>query len=179
MQDTFDVNQLIETHSDKAFAAAYRLTGNDAEACDLLQETFVRVLEKIRLYDPAYDFGAWFHSILYRLFLNRRRDEARRKEVPLETPSGAEDSGELDYPADYADTPDAIMEKNETNDRISELIRSLAPDMRACLILVDVEGYNYSDAAKVLNWPVGSVAGRLFRARRLIRTELTREGIKI
>ena len=59
---------------------------------------------------------------------------------------------------------------------MSEELNGLSADFKACLVLIDVEGRSYEDAADILNWPVGSVAGRLFRARRLLRERLTSSG---
>jgi len=82
------MDKLIEKHSDRAYTAAYRLTGNQADAWDLVQEAFLRVLEKSDLYNPAFDFGGWLHRILYRVYLNRRRSHGRRREIPLEPAYG-------------------------------------------------------------------------------------------
>lgn len=173
-----DINALIETHSDKAYLAAYRLTGNQADACDLVQETFLRVMKKAELYDGSYDFGGWLHRVLFRVYLNGRRSEARRREQPLETgEEGAAASSQLK--AGPAESPELIAENNELRGRLAAAMGALSPELRACVVLVDVEGLDYERAAEILGWPVGSVSGRLFRARRELRGLLRSEGERI
>ncbi len=168
MDSAAAINELIEVHSEKAYADAYRLTGNQADACDLVQETFLRVIKKAEQYDPAFDFGGWLHRVLFRVYLNGRRSTARRREVPLE-PVYADDTAGAERHSDPAGSPDKIMENNELRARIVRALDALSPDMRACVVLVDIEGSDYEQAAETLGWPVGSVSGRLFRARRILR----------
>lgn len=163
------IDRLIEEHSDKAYTTAYRLTRNEADAGDLVQEAFLRVLQKAELYDPSFDFGGWLHRVLYRVYLNRRRDQARLREVALEPTNNDDSSLSENWKADKSETPEAAVERRETEERMAGALGRLSDDLRACLVLVDVEGRSYEEAADVLNWPVGSVAGRLFRARRLLR----------
>jgi RNA polymerase sigma-70 factor (ECF subfamily) len=169
------IEELIERHTDRAYAAAYRLTGNQADAWDLVQESFARALEKAGLYDPSFDFGGWLHRLLYRVYLNGRRGRGRRREISLE-PSTEENAGPAGFQsADSVEMPEIALERSETQARIHEALDRLPDDQRAVLTLVDIEGQGYEQAAEVLDWPVGSVAGRLFRARRLMR-ECLKEG---
>ena len=168
------IDKLIEAHSEKAYAVAYRLTGNQADACDLVQETFLRVIRKAELYNPAFDFGGWLHRVLFRVYLNGRRSKARSREVSLEPAPGNCACG-AERKSDPGESPDKIMENTELRDRISQALDALATDMRACVVLVDIEGCNYEQAAQTLGWPVGSVSGRLFRARRILRSILKPE----
>jgi len=175
MATAAEIEQLIETYSDRAYASAYRLAGNQADACDLVQETFVRVIQKADLYDPAFDFGGWLHRMLFRVYLNGRRSRERRREVPLDPPPG-EETGRPEQAAPPGESPDKIAENNELRERIARALDTLSADMRACVVLVDMEGCDYERAALTLGWPVGSLSGRLFRARRLLRDSLTEAG---
>lgn len=168
---TEGMNELIEKHAEMAYAAAYRLTCNRADAADLVQEAFLRVLNKAGLYDKELDFGGWLRRVIFRLYLNRKRGESRRREVPLEaSEAGAPEP--LERLRDPAGSPEAIAENNELRAGLEAALSGLPADMRACVILVDVERRGYEEAADILDWPVGSVAGRLFRARRLLRASL-------
>jgi RNA polymerase sigma-70 factor, ECF subfamily len=167
-----NANQLIERHADAAYAAAFRLTGNAADAADLVQEAFLRVLEKAALYDRSFDFGGWLYRLLYRVYLNRRRGESRRREVPLEPAREGEDAPSEPSWADPGDSPEAAALRGELRAGVASALGGLSEDLRACLVLVDVEGRSYEEAADILDWPVGSVAGRLFRARRRLRERL-------
>ncbi len=171
------IDKLIEEHSDRAYTAAYRLTGNPADASDLVQEAFLRVLKKADLYNPAFDFGGWLNRILYRVYLNRRRSRNRLQEIPLEPDYDGQSTGAGDWKADFSESPEITLERNEVQTEVLGALNKLPNDFRACLVLVDIEGRDYEEAAEILSWPVGSVAGRLFRARRLMRQWLKpREG---
>ena len=171
-----EIENLIEAHTEKAYAAAYHLTGNQADAGDLVQETFLRVIKRAELYDPAFDFGGWLHRILFRVYLNGRRSRERRREVPLEPGDGQGEAGAREFEAAPGEAPDKIMENKELKARIARALDALAPDLRACVVLVDIEGCGYEQAAETLGWPVGSVAGRLFRARKILRGVLGQPG---
>lgn len=145
------------------------MTGNQADAGDLVQETFLRVIKSAELYDPSFDFGGWLHRILFRVYLNGRRSKERRREVPLEPEAGPDEPGGREFSAAPGESPDKIMENNELRARIARALAALAPDLRACVVLVDIEGCDYEQAAETLGWPVGSVSGRLFRARKILR----------
>lgn len=159
------IEQLIEAHADKAYRAAYRLAGNQADACDLVQEAFVRIIEKKDLFDQDLDFGAWMYRVMFRVYLNSRRSRERLREVPLETEAGT-------VPADSSRSPEKAAENSELGYYIDAALASLQPELRACVVLVDMEGMDYDFAAETLGCPVGSVAGRLFRARRALREAL-------
>lgn len=174
-----DINGLIEKFSGRAYAAAYRLTGDQSEASDLVQEAFVRVLERAELYDPSFDFNGWLYRIIFRTFLNRRRTTGRRREVSLEAGTDEEGTSIAETaPAGQEESPAAIAERKEVCGKVAVALSELSDDYRACLVLVDVEGRNYDEAADILGWPVGSVSGRVFRARRLLRKALETRGVR-
>jgi RNA polymerase sigma-70 factor (ECF subfamily) len=173
-----EIDIYIERYSETAYAAAFRLTGNQADAWDLVQEAFIRALEKAELYNPAFDFGNWLYRIIFRTYLNRRRAQGRRREVSLEPVSDEGDLSSAGPTAPPAECPAAIAESNDTRGRIASALGELSEEHRACLVLVDVEGRSYDEAADILDWPVGSVSGRVFRARRLLRSILENRGVR-
>lgn len=169
------LDRLITLHADKAYSRALRLCGNAADARDLVQESFLRALKKADLYDPGRDFGAWLHRLIYRVYLNERRTRSRLREVPLDPSPREEDGLRPPIPHEAADCPETELEKHELKTKVGRALSRLPPDLRACMNLVDVEGLPYEEAARTLGWPVGSVAGRLFRARRMMRDMLREE----
>ncbi len=169
------LDRLIALHADKAYSSALRLCGNAADACDLVQESFLRALKKADLYDPRRDFGAWLHRLIYRVYLNERRTRSRLREVPLDPVPREDDDPRPSTLPEAADCPEAELAKIDLKTQISRALSRLPPDLRACMNLVDVEGLPYEEAARTLGWPVGSVAGKLFRARRMMREMLREE----
>jgi len=169
-----DIVTMLEAYAEKAYASAYRLTGNDSDACDLVQESFIRAIEKQHLYDSRYDFNNWLNQILYRVYLNNRRSKDRRHEVRLETVAGQYEKPEVNYASPSCEMPDSIVEKQEVKRAIHAALIGLPAEMRVCVALIDLEGYSYEEAAKIMGCSVGSVSCWLFRARRILRGKLTR-----
>ena len=83
--------KLIEAHADRAYSIALRMTGNEADAGDVVQEAFLRVIKYMKSYDSTYPFEAWLGQIIRNVYLNSLRVEARRKSVPLSPRAGDAD----------------------------------------------------------------------------------------
>lgn len=151
-------------YSKSIYNAALRLTRRHPEdAADLGQETFLRAYRTYSNFIPGTNCKAWLFTIMYSIFANRYRKEQRHPE-----PISIDASDEIFRLAAASDLPNMNeigLEVNQALDRLPEAFRS-------ALIMVDVEELSYEEAAAVLNCPVGTVRSRLFRARRLLFTEL-------
>ena len=90
-----EIDRLIALHSDKAYAVALRLTGNPADAGDVVQEAFLRAMKYFATYDPSLPFEAWLNQILRNVYLTYLRKEASRRSVSL-TAKADEDSASLE-----------------------------------------------------------------------------------
>lgn len=167
-----NIRALIEAHITKAYAVAYRLTSNESDACDLVQETFIRVIEKQHLYNTEHNFGKWLNQVLYRVYLNKRRGRDRRREVSLEPLSEKDEKPPFRFAAASCEMPDNIAESCELKSAILSALDSLPAEMRVCVNLVDIEGYSYEEAAEIMDCSAGTIACWLFRGRRLLRREL-------
>jgi RNA polymerase sigma-70 factor (ECF subfamily) len=163
------VEDLLSEHLDALYRTALRLCGGrTADAEDLIQELALRVFRKVHeLREPAAA-RSWLFTILMRTHLNRVRSARRRPEV------GAHDLDEQTLEAALAfwqpaDRPDSAFERLQTSERVTAALDGLDPDLRAVIWLVDVEGFRQREAASMLEVPDGTVASRLFRARRALR----------
>src|SRR3954471_9450618 len=83
--------KLIDAHADRAFSIALRMTGNEADAGDVVQEAFLRVMRYMKSYDSTYPFEAWLSQIIRNVYLNSLRVEARKRSVPLSHRAGDDD----------------------------------------------------------------------------------------
>ncbi len=141
-------------HLDRLYRAAYALTGNPHDADDLVQETYVRVLARPRWLRNDDDLGYLLRS-LRNTFLTRRRDASRRiQATPLP------DDGDL-----VADTASPDPVKALAAREVYSAIAALPDDYRETIVLVDVAGLSYQEAARVLGVKIGTVMSRLSRAR--------------
>lgn len=151
-------------HIDRLYRAARSLTGSREEAEDLVQETFVRVLQKPRMLRNDDDLG-YLLRVLRNTFISTRRTAARRPQVgaPPEV---------LDYVEDRAATqPQAQVEMGEVYAAISEL----PPDFRDAVMAIDVVGLSYREASRALRVREATITTRLHRGRQRIARRLAGE----
>lgn len=162
--------QLIRDTNRQAYALAYRLTGNSAEAEDLVQESFVRAYRFFHRYDESLPFASW----LYRIMSNTHVDLMRRK-GKLRTTSldhaGSDGSTEWELP-DLESSPDKELLENAMEEPVQRALNAITPEFRTAVLLADVEGMAYEEIADVMNTSVGTVRSRIHRGRRQLREQL-------
>ncbi len=162
------VSALYTRHRRKLLNYLYRLTGDRALADDLVQETFLRVVRHLPSYRPTGSVGGWIFRIAKNLALNSFRDRKSRREISLEEPvAGAEEEGatkEQMIPHE-GPGPDKQAGSRETQRQIQQALLKLPPVFREALILCDIQGHAYKDAAEALECSINTVASRLARAR--------------
>jgi len=170
--DLASFNQLVLAYQDRIFNIAAHLLGDDELAADITQEAFISAFRSITSFR-----GGSFKTWLTRIAVNLCYDELRRRKyrsiVPLEPENS--DGEEVDSPywlADPARLPEQIVEVNELEYAIRYCINILPTDYRSVVILVDVQGFDYMEAALALRVPVGTVKSRLARARLRLRKDL-------
>ena len=158
--------------SDQVYGVARRLVGSREEAEDLVQETYARAFRSWRSFQPGTNLRAWLFRILTNLNIDRGRKVQRSPDLqPLE---------ESDYflynklEESAADgTPDErrVVERLSQNDAVTALA-DLPHDFRDVVLLVDLADFTYSDAAQILDIPIGTVMSRLHRGRRMLKGTL-------
>jgi len=163
---------VLTEHLDGLFRTALRLCqGHDADAEDLLQDTVLRALNSYgQLREPSAA-RSWLFTILSRTHLNRVRTRRRRAEMV---------SADLDEPAFEAAlaewaplaSPAEAAETWHLGEQLTKAVDDLPPELRSVVMLVDVEGFTQREVAGMHGVPEGTVASRLFRARRQLRAAL-------
>jgi RNA polymerase sigma-70 factor, ECF subfamily len=136
-----------------------------------LQDTALRAFDcYAQLREPSAA-RAWLFTILSRCHLNRLRAQRRRAETM------STDLDEAAFEAALAEwaplpSPTEFVEAKQLAEQLTEALDALPPELRAVVLLVDVEGFTQREAAGMMGVPEGTVASRLFRARRQLRTAL-------
>ena len=158
--------------SDQVYGVARRLVGSREEADDLVQETYARAFRSWRSFQPGTNLRAWLFRILTNLNIDRGRKVQRTPDLqPLE---------ESDYflynklaESTSDGTPDErrVVERLSQNDAVTTLA-DLPHDFRDVVLLVDLADFTYSDAAQILDIPIGTVMSRLHRGRRILKRTL-------
>lgn len=174
--DLDSFNRLVLQYQDRMFNLAYRIMGDVAAADDATQTAFISAYRGLRGYR-----GGSFTSWLLRITTNACYDELRRvRRRPADSLDELTSDGEVglraaqpDWYADRAD-PHEESERSELRAAIEDCMQRLPAEFRVVTVLVDVEGYDYREAAQVISKPVGTVKSRLARARDRMRECLKR-----
>jgi len=169
-RDAFNV--LIEQYQSKVINIAYGLLSDREDALDASQEVFVKIFRSIEGFKENSSLSTW----IYRITANICKDYLRKRMRTAKTVSidnTDDEDNEIYTLPDTGDTPEQAAEKTEIRREISEAIKSMSDDYKKVIILCDIEGLSYDDAAKILKCPTGTVKSRLNRARQNLRKKIT------
>lgn len=183
--DIDSFNRLVLAYQDLVYNQAYRLIGEDESADDATQNTFISAYNHLSSFRGG-SFKAW----LLRIVTNACYDELRRRKrhptVPLEP---LDDTGEeVESPrwmVDPADHPEEQIQRLELQNAIQHCLDKLPDEFKVAVVMVDVQGLDYSEAAESLGKPIGTIKSRLARARIRLReclhgfAELLPAGIRL
>ena len=166
-QELFEQN--LRRCSDKAYNFAFRLTGNEQDARDLVQEAFSHALEHLGRYDPKRPFEPWLNRILRNIYLDSVRRYERKHTVSLDGPSPIEDMPWENIIPGPDRTPSDQLDRKETGHLVQRALASVPPQYRTAVVLCDIEKYSYERISKVLECPIGTVRSRIHQGRLLMR----------
>lgn len=172
-------DELVVRHEDRVFNMALRMLGNADDALDLSQEVFLSAYRALDGFEGKAAFSTW----LYRVTVNRCRDEMRRRATVKHArprPLGAwraDDDPPEDPPARASSPVDAAVAR-ESHALVASAVAELPEEAKETLVLRDVEGLAYEEIAAILEVPVGTVRSRLHRARSLLRDRLRDAGVE-
>ena len=150
---------------------AYKITGNQLDADDLLQETFLRAFRFFDKFEKGTNCKAWLFRIMKNLFINKYRKNQKEP--------GKVDYGEIEnffdnIRSDKIDSTD-LQEKvfsNLMDDEMTNALNSLQDDFKTVVILCDLEGLSYEEIADFVQCPIGTVRSRLHRGRKMLQQKL-------
>src|SRR2546425_499293 len=155
-------------HLDSLYRVALRLTGNPAEADDLVQETMLKAYRAWHQFEQGTNAKGWLLTILRHAFINEYRRRTRHPEtVDVDTIEPYAVFSEV-----QDEDPQGAFFDRIVDDEVLRAIDQLPEVFRETLVLSDVEGMSYQEIAGILEVPVGTVKSRLFRARQLLQGKL-------
>jgi RNA polymerase sigma factor (sigma-70 family) len=150
---------------------AYRLTLDEDDANDLVQETYMKAYRFFDSYEQGTNAKAWLFRILKNSFINDFRKKSKQpSKVDYQEVESFYNSDDIDENI----TTDLRIESVQEmiGDEVANALNSLAVDFRTIIILCDLEGFTYEEMAKILDIPIGTVRSRLHRARNLLKDKL-------
>lgn len=150
---------------------AYRLTLDEDDANDLVQETYLKAYRFFDSYEQGTNAKAWLFRILKNSFINEFRKKSKQpSKVDYQEVESFYNSDDVDENITVDLRVESIQDM--IGDEIANALNALAVDFRTIIILCDLEGFTYEEMAKILDIPIGTVRSRLHRARNLLKEKL-------
>lgn len=165
-----EFSQLTLGALDDVHRFAWSLARNQADADDLVQETYLRAFRSWRTFLPGSDVRRWLFTICRNVFLRSRKREQRYE--PLEDGEGETIRAVEQHAAWAREGVDAALLRLDLRPAVERALEALQEPFRSAVVLVDLEDHSYDDASAMLGVPVGTVRSRLFRGRRILQEHL-------
>lgn len=158
-------------HIKSLYHFAFRLTGNEDDSNDLVQDTFLKAYRFFSSYEKGSNAKAWLFRILKNSFINNYRKASKEpNKVDYEEAETYLNTGRSSY-SDSIDLREKIF-RGLIGDEVSRALNSLPVDFRIVIILCDIEDFTYEEISKIIDIPIGTVRSRLHRARKMLRDML-------
>ena len=171
--DPVAYEELIEQYAELVFRVAYRVLGNEQDAEDAMQETFLTVYRRIGQFRGEAKFSSW----LYRIATNAALDllRSRKRKQGVQEPLGGEDeTSDSELVDAIALLPEELLTTRETLEHIHEILASMSPKLSEAFVLYEMDGLSMQETAEVLGISPSAAKVRVHRARLLLQKELAR-----
>jgi RNA polymerase sigma-70 factor (ECF subfamily) len=168
--DTDAFRVLVERHGRSVFRLVYRMTGNEQDAEDLVQETFIKAYRNLEGFEERAQFGSW----LYRIAVNCFLDWKRRRHHHEELNEGVEprfQTGTAGF-AGHRESPDQLLLGLEVRRRVEAGLEELTAQERAAFILRHFEGMSIAEIGRMLDLDISAAKHSVFRAVQKMRRVL-------
>lgn len=172
------LNELMNRWQAPLVGFIQRYTGNQEDALDLAQETFVRVYESRHRYQPTAKFSTWLFTIATNLSRNLARWRERHPSVSLDAADDDDKPGLGTLIPAPGDSPADTAEHNDLASAVREHVQNLPHDLKTVVLLFEYQDLGYEEIASALKCTRKAVETRLYRARQQLRESLTRWKIK-
>lgn len=151
---------LIESYQQPLYRFALSLLHHPADAEDVVSETLIKAFTALKDFQVGTSFKSWIMTILYRTALDMLRFQNRHPHIQLEQTA---------EPAAVLSSPLEMLMTTEQNERLLKALMHLKPEERAAVYLYYYQDVAYADIARILGWPMGTVASKLNRCRNKLK----------
>ena len=161
-------------HADAMYNFAYKLTFDEDDAKDLVQDAYMKAYRFVGSYEVDTNAKAWLFRILKNSFINNYRKKTKEpskvdyQDVENYYNSASVETAEMSHTVDLRTS----TMQNKIVDEVTGALNSLPVDFRTVIILCDLEGFTYEEMAVILDIPIGTVRSRLHRARGVLKEKL-------
>lgn len=172
-KDAFRV--LVERHSRSIFRVVYRMTGNQQDSEEIVQETFLRAYKSLEKFESRSNFGTW----LYRIAVNRALDFLSSKKAQMQIKDtyhiadspDSDESRQVQLPSP-SPGPDRVLISGEIKRKVAQAMTLLTPAERVAFTMRHMEGQSIEEISRALNLKAGAAKNCVFRAVQKLRRQL-------
>ncbi|MGE5444281.1 MAG: RNA polymerase sigma factor [Ignavibacteriales bacterium] len=166
---------IFDRYVSRVYRQALRLTGNEADAEDVVQEVFLLAYRKARTFQGKSEFSTWLYRLTMNAALTKIRQRKREKEVSLDDylPKFREDGHHIMPVVDWSQDIHKLVAGNEINQIIRKALDQLSPVDRAVVMMSDLEDMSNREVGEALGLTIQAVKARLHRARLFLRGKLS------
>jgi RNA polymerase sigma-70 factor (ECF subfamily) len=161
-----EFEDLALPHLDALYGTALRLTHNEKDAEDLVQDTLLRAFRFFHRFERGTNVKAWLFKILTNTFANKYR-KRQRERVILDEVQTQHEIDDVRVP-----DPEAALAARLVSDHVKEALESVPEEFRLAVILADLEDFSYREISEIVDCPIGTVMSRIYRGRRLLQKKL-------
>jgi RNA polymerase sigma-70 factor (ECF subfamily) len=166
--------ELIDKYEQPVYNIAYRLLGNQTDACDVAQEVFLKIFRGVGAFREQSSLRTWVYRIAVNEAHNHRRWFSRhcQHEVPMERETMDHESS-FEFAQDQGRSPYEQAVSSETRILIEQALTRINPIFRTAVVLRDIQNLSYEEISEILQVSLGTVKSRILRGREALRRELT------
>lgn len=164
---------LVDRHSRSVFRLAYRMTGNEQDAEDVVQETFLRAYKQLHRYEARASFGTWLYRIASNYSLDLVRSRRRHPQTPLDESAGQDEEARVVQAVrSEAPGPDRVLFGDEVQRKVAETLDELSQQERTAFVLRHFEGQSIEEIGSALGLSGNAAKHSIFRAVQKLRRAL-------
>ena len=174
--DSTAYRRFVDSNSANVYNLALKLLGDEQEAEDVLQETFLSAFRAIDRFEGRSKLSTWLYRITYNASLMHLRKRERMTTFSLDRSFGDEETAEESssrHLVDWSTVPDDQLLTAEARQEMEHAIAGLPESLRATFVLRDIQGLSGAETAEILGITVQAVKNRLHRARLKLRSQLS------
>jgi RNA polymerase sigma-70 factor (ECF subfamily) len=166
--------QLVEAHSEKIIALAWRMVGARDVAEDIAQEAFIRLFKSLSSFRGESSVGTWLYRTVTRLAIDHLRREQLRRKIFFFRNNDPDQIDPVELAVAPSASPHELLQAQQTGDRMQKVLNALPPRQKAIFVLRQMEGLQLKEIAILLGLQEGTVKAHLHRAVTQFRKELCR-----